>query len=85
MYIMISPSLRNRALFISFCGNDTYCEISRKVDNLLNNPSTRDIKAIEQKAAQDHKEAEKARTAVQDVLLQKLTQSQHQSKKENNE
>ncbi|MBY6037824.1 hypothetical protein KUV80_14220 [Fictibacillus nanhaiensis] len=47
-----------------------------------------DIRAIEQKARQQHKEADQARSAVQDVLLQKLVQSERKpnsirNKKEN--
>jgi hypothetical protein len=49
------------------------------VDNILSHHNTSDIKAIEQKAKQEHKEAELARSAVQDVLLQKLVHTSRSS------
>jgi hypothetical protein len=55
------------------------------VDTTLNNQSSSDIRAIEQKAAQDHKDAEEARSAVQDILLQRLAQSIRHSKNDKNE
>lgn len=39
-----------------------------------------DIKAIEQKAKEEHKDADLARSAVQEVLLQKLVQTSRSGK-----
>jgi hypothetical protein len=50
------------------------------VDNILSHHNSSDIKAIEQKAREEHKEADLARSAVQDVLLQKLVQTNISSK-----
>jgi hypothetical protein len=50
------------------------------VDNILSHHNSTDIKAIEQKALQEHKDADLARSAVQDVLLQKLISTSRTSK-----
>lgn len=42
--------------------------------------SLSDIKAIEQKAKEEHKDADLARTAVQGVILQKLVQTNRNGK-----
>lgn len=39
-----------------------------------------DIKAIEQKAREEHKDADLARSVVQEVLLQKLVQTSRSGK-----
>jgi len=41
------------------------------VDLTLSHHNLSDIKAIEQKARKEHKEAEQARTLIHDVLIQK--------------
>jgi hypothetical protein len=50
------------------------------VDNILSHHNSSDIKAIEQKAREDHKDADLARSAVQEVLLQKLVQTSRSGK-----
>jgi hypothetical protein len=50
------------------------------VDTILSHHNSSDIKAIEQKAREEHKEADLARSAVQDVLLQKLVQTNRSGK-----
>jgi hypothetical protein len=40
---------------------------------MLSHPNSNDVKAIEQKAREEHEEADQARKAVQEVLMQKLS------------
>jgi hypothetical protein len=41
------------------------------VDNLLSQYNSSEIKKIEQKAQEEHKEAEQARSVIQDAFFQK--------------
>jgi hypothetical protein len=52
---------------------------------MLSHRNSNDIKAIEQKAREEHKDADQARKAVQEVLMQKLSFSSRTKnvKKEN--
>jgi hypothetical protein len=47
---------------------------------ILSHHNSSDIKAIEQKAREEHKDADLARSAVQEVLLQKLVQTSRSGK-----